>query len=504
MIELLRLMVWSSWLCIASLIIQKAECQSMKEYDMIVLGSGAGMNVASTAFEQGMKVAIVERGPLGGTCLLRGCIPTKILTYVADVITELQHAERVNLHAEVTSIDFEDLMNRMREETVGESEKMGQSVRSVEGYDWYHVTGEFVDDHVMKVGDEKITAPIIVLAAGSRPLIPPIDGVEDVDYLTNKTVLELEKRPKSMIIVGGGYIAAELGHFFSAVGTDVTIIGRNPFLVKREDEDVSQLLKEELSKRMEVLTNWEVIKAAQDGDEKTVTARDRTNDETREFKAEHVLVAAGRRSNADLFKPEKTGVETDERGFIKVDDYFRTKKEGIWAFGDAIGGHMFRHLANDESQIVWYNIQRTMNAQEDEEPELLSMSYHAVPRAVFSNPQIATVGKTLVEAKETGRTLLVGKAGYGEVAKGAAMGYPPGFARVICDADTQEILGATVIGPHAPILIHEVINLMYTERRSYVPVFRAMHIHPALSELVQRAFGRMRPLNEGQHHHHHH
>ncbi len=476
----------------------------MKEYDMIVLGSGAGMNIASAAFEQGMEVALVERGPLGGTCLLRGCIPTKILTYVADTITQIQHAERINLRAEVNSVDFEGLMNRMREETLGEAEKMGESIRSVEGYDWYQVTGEFVEDYVMDVGEEKITAPIIVLAAGSRPLIPPIEGIENVEYLTNKTVLELKEKPNSIIIVGGGYIAAELGHFFSAVGTDVTIVGRNPHLVKNEDQDVSELLKDELSKRMKILTNWEVTEAREEGDEKIIVAKNRSDGNETEFRAEHILIAAGRRSNADLFKPKNTGVDTDDHGFIKVDDFFRTTKAGIWAFGDAIGGYMFRHLANDESQVVWYNIQRTMDAEEDEEPELLSMSYHAVPRAVFSNPQIATVGMTLAEAKNTDRGLLVGKAGYGDVAKGAAMGYPPGFARVICDAETQEILGATIIGPHAPILIQEIINLMYTDTRSYVPVFRAMHIHPALSELVQRAFGRMRPLDGNQHHQHHH
>jgi dihydrolipoamide dehydrogenase len=343
-----------------------------------------------------------------------------------------------------------------------------------------------------------------VIAAGSRPLIPPIKGIEEVDYQTNKTVLELKEKPNSIIIVGGGYIAAELGHFFSAVGSEVTIIGRNPFLVKNEDEDVSDLLKEELSKRMEVLTDCEVVEMKQEGNEKVVIAKDRSDNETKECRAQHVLVAAGRRSNADLFKPEKTGVKTDEHGFIKVDEHLRTSKEGIWAFGDALGRYMFRHVANDESQVVWYNIQRTMNAEEGEEPELITMDYHAIPRAVFSDPQIATVGMTLAEARKSGRNLLVGKADYGQVAKGAAMGYPAGFARVICDADNQEILGATIIGPYATILIQEVINLMYTERGSYVPVFRAMHIHPALPEIVQRAFGAMQPLNEDWHPHHHH
>ncbi len=475
----------------------------MKEYDLIVIGSGAGMNLASAAFEQGLRVAVVENGPLGGTCLNRGCIPTKILTYVADVIMEMQHAERVNLKARVEEVDFKGLMERMRHETVGESEQMAKSVQSVQGLDWYHVTGEFISDYTMKVGDETIRAPYIFIAAGSRPVIPPIEGLEDVDYLTNKTVLELTEQPTSMIIVGGGYVAAEFGHFFSAIGTEVSIVGRNPYLVKNEDHDVSELLKEELSKRMTVLTNHEVIEASESDGEKKIKARDRATGNVIELSAETLLIAAGRRSNADLFKPEKTGVETDKRGYIIVDDHLQTTKKNIWAFGDAIGRYMFRHTANEESQVVWYNFAYTLEAERTGKPQaLLNMDYHAIPRAVFSYPQIATVGMTLAEAKESGRELLVGEIDYSGSAKGMAMGVPPGFLRVICDAQNHEILGATIIGPHAPILIQEITNVMNCGGGTYTPIFKAIHIHPALPELVQRAFGRMRPLN-GEHDHPH-
>ena len=475
----------------------------MKEYDVIVIGSGAGMTIASAAFENGLRVAVVENGPLGGTCLNRGCIPTKMLTYVADVIMEMRHAERVNLRTRVEGVDFKALMDRMREETVGEAEKMGESVNSVEGLDWYHVTGEFIDDYTMKVGDETIKAPHIFIVAGSRPVIPPIKGLDKVDYLTNKTVLELTEQPKSMIIVGGGFVAVEFAHFFSAIGTEVTIVGRNQYLVKNEDHDVSELLKQELSKRMTVLTGHEVIEAREEGGLKTIVAKDKASGKTTEISAETLLIAAGRRSNADLFKPEKTGVKTDKRGYIIVDDYFRTSKKNIWSFGDAIGRYMFRHTANEEAEIVWYNFVTTLNAERTgEKPDLRTMDYHAIPRAVFSYPPIATVGMTLAEAKESGRKLLVGEIDYGGAAKGAAMGYPPGFLRVICDAETRRILGATIIGPHASILIQEIINIMNCGDGTYIPMFKAIHIHPALPELVQRAFGRMRPL-DGDHQHQH-
>ena len=346
----------------------------------------------------------------------------------------------------------------------------------------------------MEIDGEKIKAPNIIIAAGSRPLIPEIKGLDKVEYLTNDGALHLMEQPKSMLIIGGGYIATEFGHFFSAVGTDVTIIGRNQYLVKNEDPDVSDILKQELSKRMNVHTNHE---------EKVVIAKDRETGSTKEFRGEVLLVAAGRRSNADLFKPEKTGVKTDKKGWVIVDDHFRTSKKGIWSFGDAIGRYQFRHVANDESQIVWYNYVRTLNAQhEGTEPELLTMDYHAIPGAVFSYPPIATVGMTLKKAKASGLKLLVGQADYSIGAKGFAMGNPASLIRVIVDEDSGRILGATIIGPYSPILIQEIINLMYTPEGTYQPMFKAMHIHPALPEVVQRAFGRLAPI-DGKHEHHH-
>ena len=471
----------------------------MKKYDIIVIGSGAGMHLASAAYERGMKVAVIEHGPMGGTCLNRGCIPTKILTYVADLIVQTEHANELNITAKVESVDFKGIMDRMRDNVRGSSQAQGEGVDAAEGLDWYKETGEFVGNYIIKVGNEEITAPNIFIVAGSRPLIPDIKGLDKVDYLTNISAMDMTEKPKSMIILGGGYLAVEFGHFFAAVGVDVTIVGRNPYLVKKEDNDVSELLKEELSKRMNIHTNIEAIEVSEKDGIKTVIAVDRETGEKHEFKAETILVATGRRSNADLFKPEKTGVKTDERGWVTVDQYFRTSKKGIWAFGDAIGKYQFRHVANDESETVWYNFVKTL--EDGEEAELTSLSYHAVPWAIFSYPPVATVGMTLRDAQKSGRVLLVGQMPYANTAKGMAMGSPPGFVRVIADAETQEILGATIIGLYAPILIQEVINLMYSNVRSFIPMFKAMHIHPALPEVVQRAFGRLSPIGGHEHKH---
>jgi len=472
----------------------------MKNYDLIVIGSGAGMNVASAAYERGMKVAIVEHGPMGGTCLNRGCIPTKILTYVADIMVQAKHLESLGVKINIESIDYLAIMKRMRDEVDSSSQSQGESVDAAEGIDWYKGTGKFVDDYAVEIDGEKIKASNILIVAGSRPLIPDIRGLEDVEYLTNDGALHLMEQPKSMLIVGGGYIAAEFGHFFSAVGTDVTILGRNQYLVKNEDPDISEIMRDELSKRMNVYTNHEVLEVKEENGMKIAMARNRSTGEVSEFKGEVLLIASGRRSNADLFKPEKTGVKTDEHGWIIVDQYFRTSKKGIWAFGDAIGKYQFRHVANDESQIVWNNMSKVID--NDKDKEFLPMDYHAIPRAVFSYPPIAAVGMTMKEAEESGLQLYVGEADYSVAAKGFAMGNPPSKVRVIVDAESKRILGASIVGPYSPILIQEIVNLMYTRDGTYYPMFQAMHIHPALPEVIQRAFGRMAPV--GTHHEHHH
>ncbi len=474
----------------------------MKEYDVVVIGSGAGMNVAADAYNQGMTVAVVEHGPMGGTCLNRGCIPTKMLTYPADLIADLEESAKLNFTAKIEKIDFAGLMERTQNEVGNDSQNQGRSIDAAENFDWYKETGRFIKDYTIETGSTEITAPLIFIASGARPFLPPIQGLEKVPYFTSKTVLDLRKPPASMIIIGGGYIAAEYGHFFAAMGTKVTIIGRNPSLVKNEDPDVSQLLKQELSKRMTVITGHETQVVKQEDGKIIATAVNIENENKVDISGESLLIAAGRIPNSDLVQPEKTGVETDEHGFIKVDDFFRTTKDGIWAFGDAIGRHMFRHVANQEAGIVWHNV---TSAKKGEEKNMTSMRYNAVPRAVFSRPQIATVGMTLREALQTKLDGWVGRANYADVAKGMAMGYPEGFVRVLADGKTRQLLGATVIGPHAAILIHEIINLMHTNDRSFIPVLRSMHIHPALSEVVQRAVGQLAPIHqEHQHNHAHH
>jgi len=455
----------------------------MEKFDVLVIGSGSGMMVASNAVGIGLKTAVVESGPMGGTCVNRGCIPSKMLIYPADVAALIQEAKSVDVNVTINSISFERMMNRMHQFVTEDSQHQAAAVEATANVVWFKGVGEFISDYTMKVGSHVIKADKIFIVSGARPDIPSIKGIDSVNYLTSDTVLELKKQPKSMVIIGGGYIAAEYGHFFSSMGTEIIIVQRNPRLLPEEEPEISDLIREEMGKRISIFTNYEAVEIREKNDIKTVTARNRGDGTLKEFSAEALLVAAGRTPNSDLLKPEKTGVELDERGYVKVNEYLETGKKNIWAFGDAIGKQMFKHVANYEAEIAWHN------AIHDHK---VKIDYSAAPHAVFTHPQIAAVGLKEAEAKQKGCKILVGKAFYKDTAMGTAMGEPEGFVKVIVERETGKIFGGHIVGPFASTLIQEIINAMISGDKTFLPIIRAMHIHPAMPEVVQKAFGNLR------------
>ncbi len=468
----------------------------MKEYDLIVIGSGAGLNVASDVYSQGKKVAILDNGPLGGTCLNRGCIPTKIILYPADVVQMLREAGKVGVDARVEKVDFGLIMKRMHDLVDEDVSNMTKSIKSAWGHglDFYNGTGKFVGKKIIEVNGEKITAPKILIAAGTREFIPEIPGLEEAGYLTSTTALQIKKAPKSLVIVGGGYIATEFGHFFDAVGTKVKIVGRNKYLVPMEEPEISKELKRRLSQRMKVYTDYEVLKAGKEDGEKFVVARDRKTGKQYRIKGEEILVAVGRISNADLFRPDKSGIEVTGKGWIKIDKYMRTNVPGIFAIGDAIGRHLFRHTANYEAGVASNN----MYAESKEDMEVLDE--HAVPHAVFTYPEIASVGMLESEAIKK-KLVMVGQSSYTDAIKGYAMGDDgKSFVKVIVDAKNRKILGAHAIGPHATSMVQPLVYLMNAGDGDYMPLVKAQTIHPAMEEIMVRAFGNMRP-GKGQEKH---
>jgi len=456
----------------------------MEKFDVLVIGSGSGMIVASTAVENGFKTAVVDSGPMGGTCLNKGCVPSKMLIYPSDVVAVFNEAQALGVHGKVDSVDFKNIMDRMHKLVNGDSSSQAQGVRGTSNLKWFNQQGEFISDYTMQVGEETVRAEMVFMVSGARPGVPKFKGIETVDYLTSDTVLYLETPPKSIIIIGGGYVGAEYGHFFSGIGTKTTLIQRNQRLVPDEEPEISDLLKRELERRMEIYTNFEVLEVKQAGASKTVVARNRAEGSLREFSAEALMIATGRVPNSDLLKPEKTGVKLDERGYVKVNEYLETSKKHIWAFGDAIGREMFKHVANYEAGIAWHNAVHEHKVE---------MDYSAAPHAVFTHPQVASVGLKETEARRQGYGLLIGVAHYRDTAMGGAMGEPEGFVKVLVEKETGKILGAHIIGPEASSLIQEIVNAMTADDKSYAPIVRSMHIHPALSEVVQQAFGNLRP-----------
>ena len=458
----------------------------MNKFDLIVIGTGAGAHVASQAANEGMQVALLDQGPAGGTCLNNGCIPSKMLIYPADVIRTIQEAGAVGVHAEINEIDFPAIMSRMHKVVDKAQSNLEEALKAKENLTYFQERAEFIDDYVLQVGGKTITAPMIVIATGARSLVPPIPGLLETGFLDNVSLLQLKAPPQSLIIIGAGYIGCEFGHFFSAMGTKVTILGRGPQVLKGEDPDTAGLVQKVLSLYMRVVTGHEVVSVEKKGDKKVVSAKNMEDGSVQQFEADEILLAAGRRSNSDLLHPEKSGIETDRYGWIMVNEFLETGKKDIWAIGDAIGKHMFRHTANYESEVVSHNLLRAKDREDRE-----AADYHAVPYAVFTHPQVAGVGMKEAEALAAGLKVLVGRAKYMDVAKGVAMAEEHGLVKVVLEEETGRILGATVVGPMASELVQQVVYLMNTEYQDLMPVIKSQVIHPTINEVLVRAFSEL-------------
>lgn len=403
-----------------------------------------------------------------------------MLVYPADVIVGMKDASRLGISCKINDVDFSAIMKRMREKVETGRDHMRRAVTDTPGLDYFAEEAQFVNEFVLRVGKQRISGQKIFIAAGARPLIPNIVGLEGVPYLTNDSVLQLQSLPDSLAIIGGGDIAVEYAHFFSAMGTEVTMFQRNVKLVPSEDKDVSDALLRALRKRVRIYTGTEVneVRKGSSGYEiiGTRTGSDNGTDEIITERASSILVASGRRSNADLLRVDVAGVRTDDSGYIVVDDYFETSRKRIWAFGDILGKHMFRHVANRQAVITWQNAM--MNKQ-------VRLDFHSIPHAIFTFPQIAAVGYTEEEARRAfpDDTLLVGRANYSDVAMGEAMDEREGIAKAIVHGKTGKILGFHICGPASSILIQEVVTVMAFGGDAW-SLGAALHIHPALSELI--------------------
>ncbi len=467
----------------------------MKEYDLTSIGTGSAMSIVEAIMRQNpeTKIAVIDKDEPGGICLTRGCIPSKLLLYPAELVRTIEKADALGVDVDIRKVDFKMIMERMRGIVNKDISIIRQALLQSKNVDYYPTTAEFVAPYTLKVGDETIKSQMIFLCTGSKPAIPPIKGLDKVRYLTSDTVLEMSQLPRSIAIIGGGYVAAEYCHFFSVMGSRITVIGRNPQFLPQEEQEISALAERELQKHMSIITNHEVqeVENSSSG-KKNIAAFNRESKEKIMIKADELLIATGRTPNTDILSPEKGGIKTDEKGWIIVDEYLETSQPNVWAFGDANGKYPFKHVANYEAGLVYRNVVLK---------EKIKVNYRAVPHAVFTYPEIASVGfgeKEAVEKYGKGR-VLIGFYRYQDTAKGEAMNVEDCFVKVIIERNSMRILGAHIIGPYASILIQEVTNLMYTPLQSVEPINIGMHIHPALSEVVARAFGSLMTVDQYHH-----
>lgn len=447
----------------------------MQEFDLIVIGSGSGLDVANAVAEAGLRVAVVEKGRMGGTCLNRGCIPSKLLIHSADVVDTIKSAEQFGINVSGYSIDFEKIVSRTNGIVDSDSDGIRQAFSQIDNPKLFPHECRFVGEKTISAGGQTIKADKILIASGTRPAIPKIKGLEGSGFITSDEALRLKRQPRVLTILGGGYIAAELAHFFGSLGTEINIVQRRNVLLPDEDEEVASKFTELFSKKYRVHLGCNTESVSKSSDTFTVVAKNSSGKEI-EIKSDQLLVATGRVPNSDTLDLGKTGVKTNDKGFIKVDEYLETNVKGIFALGDAVGRFLFKHSANHEAQYAYHNLMHEKK---------VAVDYTAMPHAVFSSPQVAGAGYTEQELKKNNIRYVKAVYPYIRTAMGEAIEDRNGFVKMLASEDGR-ILGCHIIGSHASILIHEVLVAMKL-RASVNSISSTVHIHPALSEVVSRA-----------------
>jgi mycothione reductase len=443
-----------------------------EQFDLIIVGSGSGN--AIPAYLDEWRIALVERDVFGGTCLNRGCIPSKMFVYPADVAVAAASSAKLGIDTEFRGADWAAIRDRVfgRIDPIAAGGREYRATGSpnvtlIEG------TADFVAAHTLDVEGRRITAPHILLAAGARPVVPPITGLMETGFHTSDTIMRLDRFPERLGIIGGGFIAVEMGHVFSGLGAEVTVFNRSATLLRGFDHDISERFTEVFGRRVRLELGHvpTSVRRGPAGIEITTASGTTVVDE--------LLVATGREPNSDLLNVDAAGVECHHHGTVAVDDTMATNVPGIWAIGDLANEYQLKHLANAEAAVAFWNI-----AHPD---DLRHQSYKAVPSAVFSNPQVATVGLTEQAARDQGRAFRVGRRDYGGTAYGWAMADDTGFAKVLVDDVTGLIIGAHIIGPQASSLLQPLIQAMEFDQRADDVARAVFYIHPALTEVVENA-----------------
>ncbi len=455
-------------------------------FDAIVLGTGqAGPSLAGRLTAAGMTVAVIERGRFGGTCVNTGCIPTKTMVASAYAAHMARRAAEygVTIGGPV-SVDMKRVKAR-KDEISGESNRGIETwLKNMTNCTVYEGHARFESPREISVGDARLTADRIFINVGRRAVVPDIPGLAGVPYLTNSSMMEIDQLPRHLIIVGGSYVGLEFGQMFRRFGSEVTILEMGPRLIQREDQDVSDAIREILEQEgIGIRMNAKVTRLAKLGDEIAVSFD--SADQAGEIRGSHLLFAIGRRPNTGDLGLDKAGVEADSRGYILVDDQLRTNVPGIWAMGDCNGKGAFTHTSYNDFEIVAANLL-------DHDPRRVS---DRIPTyALYIDPPLGRAGMTEAEVLKSGRKALIGKRPMTKVGRAVEKGETQGFMKIVVDAETREILGAALLGTGCDEAIHCILDAMYA-KAPYTVIQRAVHIHPTVAELIPTMLGELEPLS---------
>jgi mycothione reductase len=446
--------------------------EDIEQFDLIIIGSGSGNAIPD--YLSDWRIAIVERGTFGGTCLNVGCIPSKMFVLPADKALEARQGARLGIDTQFNGADWPAIRDRV----FGRIDAIAQGGREYRATGSSNVTliqgtARFVGDRVLDVEGRTIGAPNVLIAAGSRPVIPPIPGLVETGFHTSDSIMRLDELPARLGIIGGGYIAVEMGHVFASLGSVVTLFNRSDVLLRSHDREIAERFTDVFGRRVDLRLGHVPTKVSRRGAAIVIESGGE------EVEVDDLLVATGREPNSDLLDVEAGGVSCHHHGTVVVDDYMRATTNGVWAIGDIANQYQLKHVANHEADVAFWNI-----AHPD---DLRPADHQAVPAAVFSNPQIGSVGLTEQQAAAGGRAFVVGRRDYAGTAYGWALVDETSFAKVLVDSESGLIIGAHIIGPQAATLLQPLIQAMHFDQTAEQLAHGPYWIHPALTEVVENA-----------------
>jgi pyruvate/2-oxoglutarate dehydrogenase complex dihydrolipoamide dehydrogenase (E3) component len=454
-------------------------------YDAIIIGTGqAGPPLAGRLTATGMKVAIIERGLFGGTCVNTGCIPTKTMVASAYAARLASRAAEYGVAiGRPVAMDMKQVKARKDAVSGQSNQSVENGLKTMPNCTVYRGHARFESPHEVSVGDARLTAGKIFINVGGRAAAPHIPGMDQVPYLNNSSMMRVDFLPKHLIILGGSYIGLEFGQMFRRFGSEVTIVETGPRLIPREDEDVSAAILDIMEREgIQVRLAAKCKLLARHGDE--IVASAEAAGTSFEIRGSHLLAATGRRPNTDDLGLEKAGVAVDPRGYITVDNQLRTNVPGIWAMGDCNGHGGFTHTSYNDFEIVAANLL---------DNDSRKVSDRIPTYALFIDPPLGRAGMTETEARDSGRKVLMGKLQMTKVGRAVEKGETLGFMKVLINAETQRIMGASILGTGGDEAIHSILDVMYADR-PYTTIGRAMHIHPTVSELIPTMLAELQPL----------